>query len=258
MANFISLLRKSIQGLDRYLAFLFVSWLVVMVSLPLLKNVFGERAFLQGLTLTVLIQVLIVLQVLYRAWGWWPMLRVALGVVLLAWAAQAIGTSSGYPFGSFKFTSLLQPQVLRVPFHVPLMWLMMLPPAWAIARLISRKANGCLVRPLFVLTSALAFTAWDFYLDPQIVRWGILEWNPPGGYFGIPWTNLLGWLVVSGVISFVVSPKRLPGGLLVLIYALIWLVNFIWQLSFWGLPGSALAGFFAMGSMLLYAAIMTR
>lgn len=258
MANFVSLMRKAIFGLDRYPAFLLVSWLAVLVSLPLLRQVFGEHTFLQGLALVVLIQVLFVLRVLFHAWGWWSMLRVAVAVVLLAWVAEAIGIRSGYPFGSYHYTSSLQPQVMGVPILVPMAWLMMLPPAWAVARLITRKMSGCLVRPAFILVSALAFSAWDFYLDPQMVSWGMWEWITPGNYFGIPWLNFLGWLIVSALITLAISPKRLPGGLLVLVYALTWLVEFICQLLFWGLPGSALVGFVLMGGMLLWAAIVTR
>ena len=257
MTGFISLLRKSIAGLDRYLGFLLISWLVVMAALPLLRRVFGEQVFLQGLALVVLFQVLFILQVLYRAWGWWSLLRMAVGVVLLVWIAAAIVIRSGLPFGSYQFTSLLQPQVMGVPFLIPFMWLMMLPPAWAVAKLITRKVNGCLARPLFIITSALAFTAWDLYLDPQMVLWGVWKWSPPGGYFGIPWMSLLGWLLVSGLISVGISPKRLPGGLLVVVYALTWLVEFISLVVFWGLPGPGLVGFLVMGGMLLCAALIT-
>jgi putative membrane protein len=225
-----------------------------MVAIPFIRQYLGERLFLQGLTLLVLFLVLFVLQVLYRAWGWWFLLRVAVGVALLAWAAEAIGIRSGYPFGSYRFTASLQPQVMGVPFLVPLMWLMMLPPAWAMARLITRKLGGCLVRPLFVLTSAFAFTAWDFYLEPLMIHWGLVEWTTPAGYMGIPWSNFLGRILVAGLISLAISPKRLPSGSLVLIYTLTWLVEFICQLLL-GLPGSAMVGFLLMGIMVLCAVL---
>jgi hypothetical protein len=138
MINFIQLLRKSISGLERYPAFLLAGWLVVMLSLPLLNVVFGQQALLEGLALAVLLQVAFVLNVLYRAWGWWSMIRAAAGVVLLAWVVQAIVIRSGLPYGDLLYTSLLQPQVLGVPALIPLTWLMMLPPAWAVAKLITQ------------------------------------------------------------------------------------------------------------------------
>jgi hypothetical protein len=50
----------------------------------------------------------------------------------------------------------------------------------------------------------------------------------------------------------------MPGGLLVLVYALTWLVEFISLLVFWGLPGPALVGFSLMGGMLVWAGIITQ
>jgi uncharacterized membrane protein len=258
MTNFIQLLRKSIAGLRRYPAFLLIAWLGVILSLPLLNVVFGEQTFLEGLALTVLIQVAFVLNMLYQAWGWWSMLRTVTGVVLLAWSVQAIVIRSGLPYGNLQYTPLLQPQVLGIPVLIPLTWLMMLPPAWAVAKLITRKLGGCLMRPAFVLVSALAFTAWGFYLDPLMVHLDFIQWNPVGDFYGTPWLNFIGWLFVSAVITFGTSPKRLPGGLLVLVYALTWLVDFITLLIFWGLPVPALVGFFLMGAMLLWAGFITR
>jgi uncharacterized membrane protein len=257
MTNFVSLLRKSVSSQDRYPAFLLVAWLVVMLSLPMLQLIFGEQPLLQALALAVLLQVALVLNILYRAWGWWSMLRSAVGVVLLAWVIQAIVLRSGLPYGNLHYTSSLQPQVLGVPVLIPLTWLMMLPPAWAIAKLITRKLSGCLMRLVFITVSSLVFTAWGFYLEPLMAHLGLLEWKPIGGYFGIPWLHFTGWLLVSGVITFGISPKRLPGGLLVVVYGLTWLANFIMLLFFWRLPVPALIGFFLMGVMLLSAGVIT-
>jgi uncharacterized membrane protein len=258
MNGFISLLRKSIVGMHRYPAFLLVAWLVVMLSLPLLHVIFGQQTLLQGLALAVLLQVAFVLHELHQAWGWWSTLKSAIGVVLLAWVVQAIVLRSGLPYGDLRYTSLLQPQVLDVPVLIPLTWLMMLPPAWAVAKLITHKLSGCLMRLAFIIVSALVFSAWGFYFDPLMVHLGLMVWNPAGGYFGIPWLHFFGWLLVSGVITFGISPNRLPGGLLVVVYGLTWLAEFLSLLLFWGLPGPALAGFCLMGGMVLWAGLVTR
>lgn len=258
MTNFISLLYKSITKLERYQIFLLAAWLVVILSLPMLGIIFGQQFLLQGLALSVLLQVALVLNVLNRSWGWWSTLKTTLGVLLLSWAILAIVIRSGLPYGTLHYTSLLQPQVLDIPVLIPLTWLMMLPPSWAVAKLITRTMSGCLLRLVFVLVSALAFTAWCFYFDPLMVHQGVLEWDPTGAFFGTPWLNYLGLLLVSGVITFGISPKRLPGGLLVVIYLLTWLVEFVSLIIFWGLPLPALAGFVLMGGMLLWAGIVTK
>ncbi|OGN94347.1 MAG: hypothetical protein A2Y88_01095 [Chloroflexi bacterium RBG_13_48_10] len=258
MIKFISLLRKSILGLERYPRFLLFAWLVVMLSLPLLRSVFGQRTLLQGLALAVLLQLGFILNVLYKAWGWWGMLRTSVGVVLLTWVIQAIVIRSGLPYGNLHYTSSLQPQVLEVPILIPLAWMMMLPPAWAVAKLITHKISGCLMRIAFIAVSALVFTAWGFYFDPLMVKLDIMTWIPVGGFYGTPWLNYLGWLLVSGVITFGVAPKRIPGGALILVYGLTWIIGFLLLILFQALPVPALVGFCLMGGALLCASIATR
>jgi uncharacterized membrane protein len=135
---------------------------------------------------------------------------------------------------------------------------MMLPPAWAVAKLITRKMGGCLLRFVFVLVSGFAFTAWCFYFDPLMVHLGVLDWNPAGAFFGTPCLNYLGLVLVSAVITFGISPKRLPGGLLISVYSLTWLVEFISLFVFWDLPVPAMVGFVLMGGILLFAGIASR
>jgi uncharacterized membrane protein len=257
MNNLIKLLRKSISELRWYPGLLLLGWVVVCLSLPWLYRFLGEQAVLQGLALVILLQLAFVLNVLYRAWGWWSTLRIAVEVLLMAWIVQAIVVRSGLPYGDLHYTPFLQPQLLQIPIQIPLMWLMMLPPAWAIARLITHKMSGCLMRFLFILFSAIAFTAWGFYIDPLMVHLGLLYWTPNGALSGTPWLNYTGWLLVSGVITFGVSPKRIPAGLLFLIYILTWLIQFIALLFFGGLTLAALIGFLLMGLMVLFAAIPT-
>ncbi len=258
MIQILSLLRKSILGMERYPRILLFTWLVVMLSLPLLRAVFGQQTLLQGLALAVLLQLGFVLNVLYRAWGWWSMLRTSVGVVLLAWVIQAIVIRSGLPYGNMHYSSSLQPQVLEVPILVSLAWLMMLPPAWAVAKLITHKVSGCLMRIAFIAVSTLAFTAWGFYFDPLMVRLGLMTWIPVGWFYGTPWLNYLGWLLVSGVITFGVAPNRIPGGALILVYGLTWIFGFLLLILIGDLPVPALAGFCLMGGALLCAGIATR
>jgi putative membrane protein len=97
----------------------------------------------------------------------------------------------------------------------------MLPAAWAIAARIAGAWSG----PAFVGFSALAMTAWDLALDPQMVAWGFWIWAEPGGYFGIPWSNFIGWVLTTALITVVVRPTELPTEILVLIYTLTWLLQ---------------------------------
>ena len=124
-----------------------------------------------------------------------------------------------------------------------------LPAAWAIAARIAGAWSGL----AFVGFSALAMAAWDLALDPKMVAWGFWVWAEPGGYFGIPWSNFIGWLLTTALITLVVRPGELPTEVLTLIYALTWLLQSMGLLLFWNLPGPAMIAFIAMGSLVWLA-----
>jgi putative membrane protein len=191
----------------------------------------------------------VVVILLYHNWGPIRTLWSVAGIVGLTWAIEAIGSATGVPFGAYHYTDKLQPQVAHVPLLIPLAWLMMLPPAWAVAYQVAGTNRSW----TFVAFSALALTAWDLFLDPQMVAWGLWVWENPGGYFGIPWSNYLGWLLASALITVLVQPQNLPVIPLLLIYTITWVLETIGLFFFWGLPGPALVGFVAMGSLVWLA-----
>jgi putative membrane protein len=68
---------------------------------------------------------------------------------------------------------------------------------------------------------AAALTAWDLFLDPQMVGEGYWRWLRRGAYRGIPLGNFVGWFVTSlGVMTVleVVLPPDDPGADLVAAY----------------------------------------
>lgn len=227
-----------------------VIWVLTMLSLPILGWIQGEQYLQRGMAVSVLMQAVAVLVILYNNWG---MRRTALtfGTVgCLSYFAELIGSQTGIPFGKYHYTNLLQPQIAGVPLLIPLAWMMMLPPAWAIAQLITRKTGR---NWIFVVVTAFAFTAWDLFLDPQMVGWGFWVWEQPGLYFGIPLSNYLGWLVVSSILTVIVNPKNIPSGTLSLVYILTWALQTIGQAIFWSQPGPAVFGFIGAGVFIVLA-----
>jgi putative membrane protein len=223
------------------------AWLLTMITIPILRWLLGEGALRWGVSVSVCLLVAAVLAILHQAWGVRRTARVVVPVVLLAWLLEYVGHTTGYPFGHYSYTVALQPQLGNVPLLIPLAWLMMLPPAWAVGSWLSGTDRGL----RFVLVSAGAFTAWDLFLDPQMVAWGYWQWATPGGYFGIPWLNFGGWFLSSALITLVARPSALPIKPLLLIYIITWLLQSIGQALFWAMPGPALVGFLVMGSFVL-------
>lgn len=229
-------------------------WVLSMIALPIVRWTFGDSALSAGVIVTVIAQVVAVFVAVSQRWGLKRTAWALLMVGVITWIAETVGSRTGMPFGNYRYTPLLQPQIAGVPFFVPLAWFMMLPPAWAAAQIIVGTRN----RLVFAGVSAVALTAWDLFLDPQKVAWGFWVWTDnsganvySGGYFGIPWLNFLGWLLVAAIVTLLVRPTNLPVRPLLAVYGITWIFQTMGQLFFWNLPGPALAGFLGMGSIVV-------
>ncbi len=231
-------------------------WLGVLIATPIALWVYGAGAFPLLASLGVLAQLVATLLGLALGWPARRIIATLAGVMAFAWLVEAVGQATGLPFGAYAYTPALQPQLGGVPLLIPLAWMMMLAPAWAVTESILHPLRSRLGRgywPAFAALAGLAFTAWDLYLDPQMVARGLWAWENPKGYFGIPWSNYLGWWVSAALVTGLVRPGGMPRFPLFVIYALTWVFQAVGLGIFWGQSGPALAGFAGMGVFALLA-----
>jgi putative membrane protein len=180
--------------------------------------------------------------------------RYALIAVGAGWIAEAIGTTTGWPFGAYDYTDSLGPKLGPVPLVIPLAWLMMSYPVLLAARAVavSRLVQTCY--------AAALLTSWDLFLDPQMVAEGHWVWFDPTpalpGIPGIPAQNFVGWflvgLVLFGAAAWLLPQRasdddRVPAAMLLWVFA----SNVMANALFWGRPAVALIGGLAMGLLLL-------
>jgi len=220
-----------------------------MIALPIARWLWGDDALVWCVTLSVLLQTGAVLTILTETWSRKKLLQWIILIITAAWLIEWVGSHTGLPFGHYHYTSRLWPQLGNVPLLIPLAWLMMLPPAWAIAhRIVGPNAPR-----------------WQFFLDPQMVAWNFWVWDQPGGYFGIPWLNYFGWWIASAFLTAIShnsqftinnSPLTIHHPLFI-IYIITWLLETGGLLFFWGLIGPGIVGFVAMG-VLIGAALWKR
>ena len=129
-----------------------------------------------------------------RRWGTPRTATAATGIAAATAAVEHLGTTTGVPFGGYTYTGALRPQVAGVPAIVPLAWFAMAVPA----REAAHAALGVRSNPVSrVALGAVALTAWDLFLDPQMVGEGYWRWARVGRYRGIPLSNFAGWLLTS-------------------------------------------------------------
>lgn len=121
---------------------------------------------------------------------------------IISFSMELLGTSTGFPFGPYSYTSFLGMKILdHVPYSIPLSWFYMGFTSYILASvIISRLMRGQASRKetLWALVlGAFFLTAWDLALDPAMASnylplhfW---VWHLTGPYFGMPISNLVGW-----------------------------------------------------------------
>ncbi len=180
-----------------------------------------------------------------RAWGARRAGLAAFFTVAATLVAERIGTTTGFPFGDYDYTGALRPEVGGVPLIVPLAWFAMGVPALEVGHRITRSPVGR------VLLGAGALTAWDLFLDPQMVGNGYWEWAAAGDYQDIPWTNYAGWLGLGAVVLAVLDRIRPPAPAdpwLLALYTWWAVMNTIGFVVFFGEPFAGLVGGIGMGT----------
>jgi putative membrane protein len=165
--------------------------------------------------------------------------------------AEAVGVATGWPFGQYRYTGTLGAEVLAVPVVVPLAWVMMAWPALVVARTLAVRA------PAVIAVGAVALTAWDVFLDPQMVAAGHWRWvdAAPGLPLvpGIPLSNYAGWLLVSAAVIAILNATlrehENPSPPAATLYLWVYLSSVLAHAAFFGLPGSAVTGGLLMGAV---------
>lgn len=181
--------------------------------------------------------------------GYWGIGRAGIAlafVVVATLGVEHLGSTTGFPFGDYDYTGALGPTVAGVPAIVPLAWFAMGVPALEVGHRIGRS------RFTTVAAGALALTAWDLFLDPQMVDNGYWKWAADGVYDGIPLSNYAGWIGVSAVVLAVLDRVR-PAGIApdlatVALYTWWAVMNTIGFLVFFDKPLVGLVGGVGMGT----------
>lgn len=148
-----------------------------------------------------------------RRWGWRRSAAAAGATAVATGLVERLGTATGWPFGRYAYTGLLRPHIAGVPAIVPLAWFAVGLPARETA---SAALGPTAPRAARVALGSLALTAWDVFLDPQMVGEGFWRWGRRGAYRGIPLSNFVGWfttgLGVMGLLEALLDPTSNDGG----------------------------------------------
>ncbi|MEF3273511.1 MAG: carotenoid biosynthesis protein [Chloroflexus sp.] len=152
------------------------------------------------------------LAVHYRRWG-----ALAAGLILvISWAVEHIGATTGFPFGSYSYTDVLQPQIFGVvPLAIPFAWLLIVVAAVGVAEQIlnrdGRLVDERAISSTRVLTAASLALLLDVTIEPFAVyinRYWVWTSDESGFYYGIPASNFVAWWVTSLILSWILLALR--------------------------------------------------
>ena len=174
---------------------------------------------------------------------------VALG---FGWLVEAVGTTTGVPFGDYSYADRLGPALGPVPAVIPLAWAMMGYPCYVVAARATRSRLGRIALAAGLLAS------WDLFLDPQMVSEGHWSFAAPQptlpGVPGIPLSNFIGWIIAATVVMVIADvlagpPPQPPDLWSVPVVLLAWVYcsNILANAVFFGRPAVAVIGAIGMG-----------
>ncbi|MEI8309094.1 MAG: carotenoid biosynthesis protein [Chloroflexales bacterium] len=138
-------------------------------------------------------------------------------ILFLAWLVEHIGATTGFPFGIYTYTDVLQPKVLGVvPMAIPFAWLLIVGAAVGTSEHVLARADRAVlddvrVSVTKVLTAASLALLLDVTIEPFAVNinhyW---VWNDSGhsSYYGIPSSNFAAWWCTSVILVLVLLERR--------------------------------------------------
>ncbi len=242
MKPLVRLERSFLIGHILSMAFGLAGLLLVLPNPDFIANLseLGQNAFRWSMTgggvVYMLLGMAAVATYAYRTLGRRHWLGFMLPAVCLSLGSELLGTSTGFPFGHYRYLSGLGLKIAGlVPFTIPLSWFYLGFSAYLLARagLESLSKPGWLRSVGAIAAGAVLLSSWDLVLDPAMSQtaFPFWIWEQPGAFFGMPYQNLAGWLgtgalfMSAATLLWQAKPVTLPNSQLGLPLA-IYLSNF--------------------------------
>lgn len=136
--------------------------------------------------------------------GWPATSRFVALALAVGWFAEQMGSTDGWFFGRYTYTSVLGPRLGSVPVVIPMMWFVLTYTGYVLATLIlwHRPVDDGHALPRAAFTSLIAamiVTAYDLGADPYLV-YVMKAWimaKTDGAWFGETVQGFVGWTVIG-------------------------------------------------------------
>ncbi len=134
-----------------------------------------------------------------RLHGLWGAMAFVALIFVIPFGSEFIGVLTGLPYGTYAYSGLVGPRLLGiVPVFIFIAWINIGYMVIATTTF-GRGRSSLWLAPVDGLLAA----AWDAMVDPLAVRAGYWSWAGSGGFYGVPLSNFLGWVLVVTLLSLV-------------------------------------------------------
>jgi putative membrane protein len=178
-----------------------VPWLLIGVyaAVPVATDAF-PRVLASPLNTPIAIVVPMLFALVHgqRRYGWSGILAFLVLCLGISNIMENVGVLTGFPFGPYHYSDVLGPKLFKVPLLIGPAYFGVGYVSWTLATVLlgtdRRRTNVATFAVPIVATFIMV--GWDVCLDPgssTIAQ--IWIWEKGGGYFGVPLTNFLGWIL---------------------------------------------------------------
>lgn len=171
-------------------------------TLLLLIVVLGESTGVAGQCLAA-VSILLLAVHAVMALGWAEAPIFAATCLAVTFAVENVGSTTGFPFGRYAFlVGAGLPHIGVIPLIVGPLYFGMGYASWVVANLlVGARVERPQTRYAVVavpIIAAFVMTQWDVVMDPPGSTLGkAWVWFDSGGYFGVPLSNFLGWMLTT-------------------------------------------------------------
>ncbi|CAM4283623.1 carotenoid biosynthesis protein [Paenibacillus typhae] len=124
-------------------------------------------------------------------------------------AVEWFGVHTGHLFGSYGYSDILGPLLYGVPATLGFAWIAVVCNAVLLCRDFGQ--SGWRLMLLRAVQVGFWTVLLDLVLDPVAHARGFWTWGDGGGFYGVPVSNFIGWLIAGSLLSLFIPAVRLSG-----------------------------------------------
>ncbi|AOM82729.1 carotenoid biosynthesis protein [Salisediminibacterium beveridgei] len=146
---------------------------------------------------------LIAMLYFYRSHAMIPGIITISMIFIFSMTIESIGVHTGLFFGEYSYMMDFGPKIAGVPITIGFAWVMVLATSHVLAAPVTKKIPR-LKGLAYAIYGAIIATSLDLIIDPvayEVKQYWV--WHESGFYYNIPFSNFLGWFILSFVLHLI-------------------------------------------------------